>query len=281
MNPQRHLPLPVKHIVAVVLVVVCVQFLMEWATVAHRGSAHGDDVVHHATRIAGLPLLVVLVWVITRTHGRFLRGLFASHSLTPKVIATGLLVGLLARLLSWSLITGRAAFGLLPSSAAAAPQSLRWAYECPEPMHLLMAVAVWCALVPLAEEFVYRGVLLSAFAARGPLFAVGSSAMIFTALHPPQAYAFVMAFGIVFGVLFWNARTLWAPILTHATYDGLKIVDSICLELAWNPPPSQIPDVRLGLVCAALVIASGLAIAYLVSSRWIGPDVGTRPTPLS
>lgn len=277
MNDNRHLPLPAKSVLAVLLVVVCVMFLMEWANVAFRGSGYGKGFIFTASRIVGLPIMMGLVWLIVRQHRDFLARLFSADGLTLRLIVTGVLIGVLARILSWSLITGRAAFGILPSSLSAPPHHLQFAYDCPNAVVLVPSMAVWFVLIPVTEEFVHRGVVLSAFASRGPWAAIGLSSIFFTLMHPPHAYSFVFMFGIVFGIFFWNVRSLWPPIATHATYDGLKIFDSMCLRIAWNPSHDDVPMVGLGVLCAVIVVSCIAAIGFLISKRWVGPRTGTQP----
>lgn len=271
MRPSRNLPLPAKSVVAVMLVVVCIMFFMAWAELTFRGPGYQSDFVFYVSRIAGLPAMLFLVWLIVRQHREFLARMFSISRSTLRLVATGILVGLLARLFSWSLITGRAAFGILPSSEATPSLPFQWAYGCPEIETLITSVVVWLVLVPVTEEFVHRGVILSALAHRGPLIAIGLSAIFFALMHPPGSYLFVFLFGIVFGILYWNARSLWPPIATHATYDGLKIFDSMCLQVTWNPSHDDLPLLGLGVICAIIVASCAAAIGFLISKRWIGP----------
>lgn len=277
MNANRHLPLPAKSLIAVLLVVVCIMFFMAWTNVAFRDYGHSRDLVFNASRIVGLPIMTGLVWLIVRQHQDFLARLFSTDGLTLKLIVTGVLIGVLARILSWSMITGRAALGILPSSISSPPLQLQLAYDCPNIPVLILSVAVWFVLVPVSEEFVHRGVVLSAVANRGPLVAIGLSAVFFTMMHSPDAYPFVLMFGIVFGIFFWNVRSLWPPIATHATYDGLKIIDSVCLRIAWNPPRDDIPMVSLGAICMIIGVGCTAAIGLLISKRWVGPRTETQP----
>lgn len=277
MNENRHLPLPARSVVAVLLVVVCVMFLMAWANVVFRGSGYSNAFVFNASRVAGLPIMMGTVWLMVRQHQDFLARLFSADGLTIRLIVTGVLIGVLARILSWSLITGRAALGILPSSLTSPPLPLQLAYDCPNALMLVTSVAVWFVLIPVTEEFVHRGVVLSAFANRGQLVAIGLSSIFFTLMHPPHAYSFVFMFGIVFGIFFWNVRSLWPPIATHATYDGLKIFDSMCLRIAWNPSHDDVPMVSLGVICVVIVVSCTAAIGFLISKRWVGPRTGTQP----
>lgn len=270
MNANRHLPLPTRSIVAVLLILVCVMFFMEWSNVAFRGSGYGEDIVHYASRIVGLPVITILVYLVVREHREFAKGLFSMDGLTVKIAITGVAIGLLARVFWWSQITARASFGWLATSLEAPPESLSVSFSCPEVSVLIMAIVVWCFLVPLTEEFVHRGILMSALNDKGPIIAIAGSAFIFAAMHRPDSYLFVFMFGVIFGVLFWNARTLWGPIIVHATYDGVIILDWYCLKTSWNPRPEDLPHTALGIATASIATACALGIAFLVSKRWVG-----------
>ena len=166
MNANRHLPLPAKSFVAVILIVICVMFFMAWANVAFRGSGYTKEFVFNVSRIAGLPVMVGLVWLTVRQHQGFLARLFSADGLTLKLVVTGILIGVLARIVSWSLVTGRAAFGILPSALTSPPLQFQLAYACPNALVLITSVAAWFVLIPVTEELVHRGVVLSALANR-------------------------------------------------------------------------------------------------------------------
>lgn len=277
MNANRHLPLPAKSFVAVILIVICVMFFMAWANVAFRGSGYTKEFVFNVSRIAGLPVMVGLVWLTVRQHQGFLARLFSADGLTLKLVVTGILIGVLARIVSWSLVTGRAAFGILPSALTSPPLQFQLAYACPNALVLITSVAAWFVLIPVTEELVHRGVVLSALANRGKWVAIGLSSVFFTVMHPPDAYAFVFVFGIVFGIFFWNSRSLWPPIATHATYDGLRILDTMCLRIVWNPSQDSVPMIILGVFCIVTSASCIAAIGFLISKRWVGPQSETQP----
>lgn len=277
MNTSRHLPLTAKSFIAVLLVVVCIMFFMAWGNVAFRGSQYSDETIYYASRIAGLPILTLLVWLLVRDHRRFLSGLFSAEGLTIRIVLTCVTIGLLARVFWWSQIVARVSFGWLERASIAPPEPLSFTFSCPEPKILLMAIFVWWILVPFTEEFVHRGVLMSALSDKGPVFSVAFSALIFAAMHRPQSYLFVFLFGVLFGVLFWNARTLWAPMIVHATYDGVIIIDWYCLNTSWNPPPEELPQLALGTAAGTIAAACLICITYLIGKRWIGPL--TQPNP--
>jgi membrane protease YdiL (CAAX protease family) len=75
-------------------------------------------------------------------------------------------------------------------------------------------------LAPAAEELLFRGLLLPAWAARlGETRAVVASSALFAVLHLDVLGSFV--FGLVAGVTFLRAGGLWLPILVHVTNNVL------------------------------------------------------------
>lgn len=278
MSGEPSLRIPRKSFVAVVLTIVFLMILTAWGTIALSNRGVNDDYAWYITRIVTLPILTLLVWVIVRDHKTFLSNLFARSGLTPKLIISGVLVGLLARILWWAEITARASFGWMQQSGIGEPQSLMLGYSCPGWQLFATAVLVWSVLIPISEEFINRGIILSSIAHRGPFFAILGSAVIFTLMHPPDSYVWVFLFGIVFGVQFWNVRTLWASIATHATYDGAQIFDWICLKIIWAPANEDIPLVVPGIVSTIIAAACCVGIAFLISKRWVGTPAGTRPS---
>jgi membrane protease YdiL (CAAX protease family) len=83
---------------------------------------------------------------------------------------------------------------------------------------------------PLAEELLFRGVVLQRFAARGRwLLALAGSAVLFSLIHlpywwlsgePPGGNLLVAEikmglYGVAFGVVFLASGSLWAPLIYH------------------------------------------------------------------
>jgi uncharacterized protein len=96
-------------------------------------------------------------------------------------------------------------------------------------------------IVPLAEEFLFRGVLFAWLRRRyafGPAAAV--SAAVFAAAHlrlDMMPIAFLM--GLAFAWIYERSRSLLAPIMMHQTYNTTALV--LTLASAWlaedAPPP--------------------------------------------
>jgi membrane protease YdiL (CAAX protease family) len=125
------------------------------------------------------------------------------------------------------------------------------------------------------EETLHRGFLQSAFVHKGPVPAILASSLLFALLHPPSSYGFVFLMGAVFGMQFWVTGSLWATMISHATYNGLIQFDWRCLHGQWNPPPESLPLVLPGILAVAILVGASLLIVVLLRCQRAG--AGTAP----
>ncbi len=91
---------------------------------------------------------------------------------------------------------------------------------------VVMAVVVVVIVAPIAEEIVFRGVLVSALRDRwGNGVAVAASSLAFTAVHF-NAYASVPIFvlGGMLAVIFIRTRSLSAPIAAHMIFNATGLI---------------------------------------------------------
>lgn len=93
----------------------------------------------------------------------------------------------------------------------------------PEIIGLTVAVVV---LAPLAEEVMYRGVLLRGFAARmGPGPAIAATSVIFAAAHGELILMpGLVAFAVVLGLLAHWSEGLAAPVAAHMAFNATTVV---------------------------------------------------------
>lgn len=80
-------------------------------------------------------------------------------------------------------------------------------------------------LVPVMEEFAFRGVLCSALRRYGAGFAIVASALVFSLVHldfSNVVFAFIA--GLVFGYLYLRTGNLWITIAIHALNNGLAVI---------------------------------------------------------
>lgn len=92
---------------------------------------------------------------------------------------------------------------------------------------ILLELLSTAVLVPVMEEFAFRGVLLSSLRKYGAGFAVTASALVFSLVHLDFAnviFAFVA--GLVFGFLYARTNNLWLTIWIHALNNGIAVLTS-------------------------------------------------------
>jgi membrane protease YdiL (CAAX protease family) len=98
------------------------------------------------------------------------------------------------------------------------------------PWILPLALLLAGVLAPLVEEFLFRGVLLmSLIRPMGAAGAIGVTSVIFALLHytnEPQAVPPLLLLGVVLGYLAYRTRSLVAPIMTHALFNTVMIMQA-------------------------------------------------------
>lgn len=82
-------------------------------------------------------------------------------------------------------------------------------------------------VAPVAEEVFFRGWLQRAigeqYAARGPWFAVATTAVAFALVHPPISFVPVLVLGLVTGGLFARSGALGPAIVAHAVHNLIVV----------------------------------------------------------
>lgn len=82
-------------------------------------------------------------------------------------------------------------------------------------------------LVPVMEEFAFRGVLLSSLREYGAGFAIMGSALVFSLVHMDFSnVVFAFIAGLVFGFLYVKTGNLWITVLIHALNNGIAVAGS-------------------------------------------------------
>lgn len=83
----------------------------------------------------------------------------------------------------------------------------------------LITLSVFAA--PIFEEFIFRGLIFGGLRRTvGLLPAVVASAAIFAVVHPPLSILPVFALGVCAALAYDRAKTLLAPVVVHAIYNG-------------------------------------------------------------
>ncbi|KOR31372.1 hypothetical protein TI04_01135 [Achromatium sp. WMS2] len=90
------------------------------------------------------------------------------------------------------------------------------------PFYLLFILTVIAA--PLAEEFIFRGLLFNGLRATLPSYwAVLASSAAFALLHPTLSVLPVFVMGCIAAIVYKRCEWLLAPVLTHAVYNLVMI----------------------------------------------------------
>ncbi len=90
------------------------------------------------------------------------------------------------------------------------------------PSMLIYIVVLGGIVVPISEEFLFRGLLYPWLRSRWRVFpAVVMSSLLFAAMHVhPAVVAPVFLLGVIMALLREYGRSLWAPILFHAVHNS-------------------------------------------------------------
>lgn len=112
--------------------------------------------------------------------------------------------------------------------------------EVGDPMQLLpqgaigmtFIVLTTVVLAPLAEEAIFRGVLLPSLHDRwGRAAAMSVSSVVFAATHVvPITIPPLFAFALMLSWVFVRSRTLWTAIIAHAVFNGLGLAAYFILQ---------------------------------------------------
>ncbi len=273
--PARRLPY--RQLLAIVLVQAFALLVQAWlaGVLAARGYDRPD--AYHLAYLVVPPILLLLLAPVLIRHRNFVLRLLDRHALTLRLVLAAAALGVTMRAAWWSQLIAGISFGVTVNDdpLAIAGPVIDWA--CPPLGSLLLGVLVMAALVPLLEETVHRGLVQSAFVHTGPIPAVMISAAIFTVFHPPSSYGFVFLMGVVLGAQFWLTGSLWATMITHATYNGLIQFDWRCLNGQWNPAADGLPHTVPGLVALATLLAATLAALALLRCQKAGARCAPAP----
>ena len=135
-------------------------------------------------------------------------------------IRWGIAGGLLAAAIGGAYLQLLSHFPLLTSDNASAQSPTQW------PLSLLIALTVLAA--PLAEEFIFRGLLFRGLTATIPIrWAVPASAAVFALIHPSLSVLPVFAVGCITAVVYQRSGWLLASMLVHAIYNGVMLIAAL------------------------------------------------------
>jgi membrane protease YdiL (CAAX protease family) len=102
----------------------------------------------------------------------------------------------------------------------------------PGPLGALLGALLLVLIAPLAEEIVFRGVLVPALSwHRNAWFGIVVSGALFSAVHL-NGYSFLplMLVGVTLGWLFVQSRSLWTAVVAHGAFNAIGLVAVMVLR---------------------------------------------------
>lgn len=209
------------------------------------------------------PLLIVLMYPILRQHGQILLSLLRRQDLVLRLIVLSVTLGITLRIAYWGGLISLVSFGVLQNDDPDAVLGPVIRFGCSEENILALSFLVGVILTPLVEETINRGLILQSLIHRGKILAIASSSFLFAIAHNPQAMLLAFLVGLFLAAQMINCKTLWAPIITHATYNAVSIFDWKCMSTQWNPHVPTPAMTAVGLLAATLT-AVGIALSIFL-----------------
>ena len=273
--PPPALRISLRHLLVIILAQTLALFAQAWLSRAMPAHGFGELEAHYLAYLVVPPILLVMLAPLLLAHRAFLMRLFRRNALTVRRVLAAMALGAVMRIVWWSQLVARMSLGITVNDDPQAITGPLFSWGCPPLPLLALGLFVMALLIPVIEETVHRGFLQSAFVHLGPLPAILISSLVFTLFHPPSSYWFVFLMGTVFGLQFWVTGSLWATMISHATYNGLIQFDWRCLQGQWNPPAESLPLVLPGIVALAILLGASLLIVVLLRCQRAG--AGTAP----
>lgn len=257
------LRIPFRQLLVIVLAQMFALTIQAWLSRILLERGYEQLQAHYLAYLVVPPILLLVLAPILLEHRRFLTRLFSLQRLTLRLALAAVALGIATRLAWWAQLIARVSFGITRNEDSEAVIGPAISFACP-PLHALsLGILVMALLIPIIEETIHRGIVQSAFMHKGPAAAIIISTLIFTVFHPPTSYAFVLLMGLVLGAQFWLTGSLWATIITHATYNGLAQLDWRCLHGHWNPPPDSLPLLGPGAIAVG-TLGAALTLVFVL-----------------
>jgi membrane protease YdiL (CAAX protease family) len=128
-----------------------------------------------------------------------------------------------------------AQFGAAPGDASEDLERLRKFFRSDEPTTLLLMALLAVVFAPLAEEFVFRGMLFAAF--QNTRLGVVGSAVVLSALwsimhwgYSSQNLVALFCLGLLFAYIVWRTGSLWPAIVGHAANNSVAVLALMSLQ---------------------------------------------------
>jgi membrane protease YdiL (CAAX protease family) len=140
----------------------------------------------------------------------------------------------------------------------------------------LWSIVLLLAVIPgIAEEFLFRGFLLSGLGrASGKWTAIIGAGLIFGAFHSfVDKIPMTALMGILLGYVCWQSRSLWPGILAHVMHNSaLMVLPNMPRAAQWlalssvESEPDKLLPIHV-VIPAAVLLLAGLAILATLRQR--------------
>jgi len=265
-------PLIRASIVVIMLFQVAALFSRQYLNRELVGSGYDATVAKHLSYLVVPIISLVLMWPIVSENKEPLRLLLHRPKSWTKMIVAAIGVGFALRIVWWSCVFSLTSFGLLETARPGQAIDLSYYFACPPINVLILTVIVMSIFTPLTEEIISRGLILGAMSLRDPRLAVAISAALFAVLHQPSAIPSAFVFGVFAAVQLLHHRNLWAPIISHGTYNLLITLDWECLHAIWLPEKPAASAVLFGIGILLVGLTSAAVAIWLVAFFKPGAD---------
>jgi membrane protease YdiL (CAAX protease family) len=255
------------NLIAVVVATTAALIFRAWLQIELLAKGYTQNFAADLSYLVVPPILLLLLFPIWQQHSGFVATLFTRQALSVDLLVRAFAIGCLLRLAAWSELVAGVSLGWYRSADTTATVGPNFAFECPAPQALILGFVVMVILVPFIEETIHRGLVQTRLHERGALVAIGASALLFMLAHRPSTWAFVFVAGVVFGIQYWQTSMLWSSVVTHATINGLILLDWRCMRGQWNPPASDVPLWTIGILSLCILFVALLSIGMLLQKR--------------
>jgi len=118
-------------------------------------------------------------------------------------------------------------------------------------------------MVPMLEEFAFRGVILSSLRRYGAGFAIAASALIFGMAHmSASSVVFATIAGLAMGAAYVITGNLWVTVAIHALNNGIAVVESYCSLFMDNAGLELVSGAIMIGLCAVGLLALILLLVF-------------------
>lgn len=254
-------------VIAVLIATIAALVARSWLQLRLLAGDMAPQLAADLSYLAVPPTMAILLFPLWRSERSYLRAQFRMIDLDLRLVLSAILVGVLLRLMWWGQLVFGISFGFYTSPDPDAVVGPVFSFQCPNPELIALSFLVMSMLTPVVEEVVHRAYLLGALRKRGMLQAVAVSALVFAILHNLTSMPFAFLAGLIFGVQYWNLKSLWPSLISHGTWNTLILLDWRCLSGNWNPASKDLPLWLPGIASSLIILICGAMLYGLLRGK--------------